>query len=221
MLAPLLVVLVLAGCTRVVDDARPQAASPAAPITEGQVSDLLSGKVHEENQKRKDENVVEDDNLFVTVEPEECAGLIQEVDPPFLFDTTPAAHDGGGWFYEDANGYFSTWEMVAVYPADYDPTAALDAARRTIESCQNDTLWANPMNDAEQSFHILPRPQPEAPEIVVWSMAGSWACDNALIAAHNAAVEITTCGESNGNDDVLSLAQKALERIEALADMRA
>jgi hypothetical protein len=204
-------VLLLTGCTQVIHDARPHAASPAAPITQGQVSDLLS-----DGAEPGDE-----DNLFVTVKPERCAGLIQEVDPPFLFDTTPAAHDGGGWLYEDANGYFSTWEMVAVYPADYDPTAALEAARRTIESCQNDTLWANPMNDAEQSFHVVPRPQPEAPEIVLWSIAGSWACDNALIAAHNAAVEITTCGETNGNDDVLSLAQKALERIEALADMRA
>jgi hypothetical protein len=204
-------VLLLTGCTQVIHDARPHAASPAAPITQGQVSDLLS-----DGAEPGDE-----DNLFVTVKPERCAGLIQEVDPPFLFDTTPAAHDGGGWLYEDANGYFSTWEMVAVYPADYDPTAALEAARRTIESCQNDTLWANPMNDAEQSFHVMPRPQPEAPEIVLWSIAGSWACDNALIAAHNAAVEITTCGETNGNDDVLSLAQKALERIEALADMRA
>jgi hypothetical protein len=214
-------VLLLTGCTQVIHDARPHAASPAAPITQGQVSDLLSDEVHEENQKRKDENVDDEDNLFVTVKPERCAGLIQEVDPPFLFDTTPAAHDGGGWLYEDANGYFSTWEMVAVYPADYDPTAALEAARGTIESCQNDTLWANAMNRAEKSFHVEPRPQPEAPEIVLWSIAGSWACDNALIAAHNAAVEITTCGETNGNDDVLSLAQDALERIEALADMRA
>jgi len=214
-------VLLLTGCTQVIHDARPHAASPAAPITQGQVSDLLSDEVHEENRKRKDENVDDEDNLFVTVKPEECAGLIQEVDPPFLFDTTPAAHDAGGWFYKDANGYFSAWEMVAVYPADYDPTAALEAARRTIESCQNDTLWANAMNRAEKSFHVEPRPQPEAPEIVLWSIAGSWACDNALIAAHNAAVEITTCGETNGNDDVLSLAQDALERIEALADMRA
>lgn len=206
-----MLVLLLTGCTQVIHDARPHAASPAAPITQGQVSDLLSDEAEPGDE----------DNLFVTVKPERCAGLIQEVDPPFLFDTTPAAHDGGGWLYEDANGYFSTWEMVAVYPADYDPTAALDAARRTIESCQNDTLWANPMNDAEQSFHVVPRPQPEAPEIVLWSIAGSWACDNALIAAHNAAVEITTCGETNGNDDVLSLAQDALERIEALADMRA
>ena len=206
-----MLVLLLTGCTQVIHDARPRAASPAAPITQGQVSDLLSDEAEPDDE----------DNLFVTVKPERCAGLIQEVDPPFLFDTTPAAHDGGGWFYKDANGYFSTWEMVAVYPADYDPTAALEAARRTIESCQNDTLWANPMNDAEQSFHVVPRPQPEVPEIVLWSIAGSWACDNALIAAHNAAVEITTCGETNGNDDVLSLAQKALERIEALADMRA
>ena len=153
-----MLVLLLTGCTQVIHDARPHAASPAAPITQGQVSDLLSDEVHEENQKRKDENVDDEDNLFVTVKPEECAGLIQEVDPPFLFDTTPAAHDAGGWFYKDANGYFSAWEMVAVYPADYDPTAALEAARRTIESCQNDTLLANAMNRAEQSFHVEPRP---------------------------------------------------------------
>ena len=70
-------------------------------------------------------------------------------------------------------------------------------------------------------FRPLPPEDSGSPEIVLWSIAGSWACDNAFIAAHNAAVEITTCGDANGDDDVLSLAEDALERIERLANTTA
>lgn len=53
---------------------------------------------------------------------------------------------------------------------------------------------------------------------MLWSFTSpDWACDNAFVAAHNAAVEITTCAETNGFD-VLDQAERALQRIEALAD---
>jgi hypothetical protein len=56
---------------------------------------------------------------------------------------------------------------------------------------------------------------------VLWSFhAVDWACDSAFVAAHNAAIEISTCGPVNGYD-VLSLAREALDRIEALANTTA
>jgi hypothetical protein len=205
----LLLCLALAGCTRVIDTPRPKAQPPAAPITVGQVSDLLS------EQAQPDD----DPNLFVTAEPEECAGLVREVDPPFLFDTTPAAHDGGQHFAEDGELSVSVVEMVAVYPASFDPKAAVDEAKRTIESCRNDTMFVTAMEGQELYFRLLPPSDSGSPDMVLWSVeSGGWACDNAYVAAHNAAIELTTCGEVNGYD-VRSLAEAALERIEKLANM--
>jgi hypothetical protein len=45
---------------------------------------------------------------------------------------------------------------------------------------------------------------------VLWSLRGAdWSCDNALVAAHNAAIEITTCG-AGGGLDTAGLARKPL-----------
>ena len=206
-LAPLLVVFVIAGCTRVIDTAGPQAQPPPAPITGGQVSDLLSEKAMEE----------EDSNLFVTVEPAECAGLAAEVDPPFIFDTAPAAHAGGGYF----DGDYSLTEMVGVYSSDFDPKAAIDDVKRTIESCQQETLITTAMEGQVLDFRVLPASDSGSPDIVLWSVdSGGWACDDAFIAAHNAAIEITACGEVNGYD-MGSRAREALQRIEDLANTMA
>ena len=208
-IAAAVVCLVLAGCTRGVDAPRPKREPPVAPITAGQVSDLLSERATSD----------EDPNLFATVEPEECAGLAQEVDPPFIFDTTPAAHDGGQWFADDAERSVSIEEMVGVYRGDFDPKAAIDAVTRTVRSCSG-TLTATAMEGEVVHFRRLPLTDSGSPGIVLWSMAGEWSCDNAFIAAHNAAIELTACGEANGFD-VLSLAQDALKRIETLANMTA
>lgn len=199
--------LLLVGCTRVVDDARPVPQRAVAPITAGQVSDLLSDKAAEDTEP----------NLFVTVDPEQCAGLAREVDPPFIFgSTTPAAHDGGHSFTDDEK--HSVQEMVGVYPTDFDPEAAVAEVTRTIDDCQGESLAVTTME--KDTLYFQPRPAPDSgvPEIVLWSLGGrSWACDNAFIAAHNAAVEITACGETNGAD-VLALAEDALKRIDALAN---
>ena len=202
----LALVLLLTGCTQVINDARPRAQAPVAPITAGQVSDLLSEKAKPDD----------DPNLFVTVEPEECAGLAREVDPPFIFGTTtPAAHDGGQWYTEPPDD-FSIVEMVGVYRADFDSAAAVDEVKRTLESCQDKILTATAMEGQEVDFNPLSEVDSGSPEIVLWSVGGDWACDNAFIAAHNAAIEITACSDVNGYD-VLPLAQDALKRIEALA----
>jgi hypothetical protein len=61
----------------------------------------------------------------------------------------------------------------------------------------------------------------DSPDIVLWSFkAADWACDDAFVAAHNAAVRISTCAQVNGYD-VLSLALDALRRIEKLANTTA
>lgn len=100
--------VVLSGCTQVIDDPQPKA-PPVAPITAGQVVDLLSPSVEKY-----------DGNLFTTVTPEECSGVAKEVDPPFIFDSDPAATDGGHWMVDKLGRETYIEEMVAVYRANYD-----------------------------------------------------------------------------------------------------
>jgi hypothetical protein len=77
------------------------------------------------------------------------------------------------------------------------------------------------MRGREYHFRLLPPVNSGSPDIVLWSFkADDWACDNAFVAAHNAAVRISTCASVNGYD-VLSLARDALERIDKLANTTA
>lgn len=202
-----LLCVALGGCTQVVDDARPRAVVPVAPITAGQVGGLLSDRTAPEHES----------NLFVTVEPQRCAGLAQEVDPPFIFTETPAAHDGGQ-FYGDPARTVSVQQMAAVYRADFDTAAAVEQVTRTIDACRDDALAVTTMEGKTIDFRLLPARDSGSPQIVLWSITGGWSCDNAFVAAHNAAVEITACAQKNGFD-VLSVAQDALNRINTLADM--
>jgi hypothetical protein len=205
----LLLALALAGCTRIVDDARPLAQSPVAPISAAQVDDLLSKNVERRND--------DDANLFTKVQPEKCAGISREVDPPFIFDAAPAAHDGGRYFAEYSRTV-SVVELVGVYRADFDPKAAIARVKRSIESCRNDTMAVTTMRAEVLDFRLLPQADSGSPDIVLWSLnANTWACDNAYVAAHNAAIELTTCGDVNGYD-VLTLAKDALKRIETLVN---
>jgi hypothetical protein len=56
---------------------------------------------------------------------------------------------------------------------------------------------------------------------VLWSLrAADWNCDNLFVAAHNAAIETTSCGAAGGID-IAAAAEDALKRIEALADTKA
>jgi hypothetical protein len=196
------------GCTRVVDTSQPTAQLPVTPIVAGQVGELLSRQV---------QGV--DGNLFTTVEPQECAGVAREVDPPFLDDHHPAATDGGHWSVDRPETYIE--EMVGVYRADFDARKALDHARSSIEACRGKPFRVTTMRGSRYQFKLLPQVDSRSPDIVVWSFqAVDWACDNAFVAAHNAAIEITTCGPRGGYD-VLSLAKQAVQRIEALANTTA
>ena len=206
----LVVCVALGGCTRVIDTPQPVSEPLVAPIAAGQVGDLLS----------TDAQKGDDGNLFVTVTPDECAGLAREVDAPFVFDTTPAAHDGGHWD-ADAGRTIYVEEIVAVYRSDFDPRAALDRVKRNIESCRDSTLTVTALDGDVDTYRVLPQADSGTPEIVAWSFAAAtWACDNAYTAAHNAAVEITACASAGGYD-VVSLAKGALKRIEALANTTA
>ncbi|MGB3354394.1 MAG: sensor domain-containing protein [Mycobacterium sp.] len=192
------------GCTRHLDDATPTPAALAAPITALQVVDLLSPEV-----------LGEDGNLFVTAEPVRCSGLAQEVDPPFLDAHRPLATDGGHWTTDD--GAVFVEEMVAVYRFDFDPAAALADARRTIDTCRGTPLTVTTMQDRTYLFDV--GDAGESPQrSVVWTLrAADWNCDNTLVAAHNAAIEITACGAAGGFD-VAALAEDALARIDMLAN---
>jgi hypothetical protein len=201
--------VVLGGCTHVVDTPQLRPESPVAPIPVLQVGDLLSASVQDK-----------DGNQFITVEPEECSGMALEVDPPLIFDLDPAATDGGHWV-SDEGRHVVVDEAVGVYHANFDSNRALDEARRTIESCRNVPFTVIDMRGREYHFELLPQVNSSSPDIVLWSFDSvGWACDNAFVAAHNAAVRISTCGPTNGYD-VLSLAQDALKRIEKLANTTA
>ncbi|MCP9271331.1 sensor domain-containing protein [Mycolicibacterium arenosum] len=201
---------VLVGCTRVIDTPPPASGPPIAPIAAGQIEDLLS----DDAQKG------DDGNLFVTVEPEDCAGVAREVDPPFIFDAKPAAHSGGHWDAEVGGRVVYVEEIVAIYHADFDARARVADVRRTIESCRNTPLTITAMDGDSYVFAMSQAAESESPEVVLWSFtANSWACDNTYVAAHNAAIEITTCSEINGYD-VSALAEDALKRIDALANTK-
>lgn len=199
-----------AACTRVVDDPQPTAEPPVAPIAAGQVSDLLSPDVTKG-----------DGNLFVSVEPNECAGVAREVDPPFIVDHDPAVYDGGHWTTLKGGLDVYVEEMVAVYRSNFDAESALAQAKRTIDSCRGAPFRVTSMAEREYVFELSPPVESGSREILLWSFKGEdWACDSALIAAYNAAIEISTCGPANGYD-VRSLAENALERIEKLANTTA
>jgi hypothetical protein len=200
--------LAVVGCTRVIDDPKPTAEPPVAPLTAGQVGELLSPEVQGG-----------DGNLFSTVEPQECAGVAREVDPPFIEDHRPAATDGGHWSVEQPETYIE--EMVGVYRADFDSREAIANVKDSIESCRGTSFTVTTMRGREYDFELQGSPDSGSPQIVLWSFrAVDWACDSAYVAAHNAAVQISTCGPSGGFD-VKSLAEDALGRIETLANTAA
>lgn len=199
-------VAVLGGCTRVIDTPQAQPEAPVAPITAGQVGELLSDKV---------EGL--EGNLFASVDPEECSGVAREVDPPFISDHNPAATDGGHWVSEDGRAV-QIEEMVGVFRADFDANAAIDSARDTIDSCRGEPFTITVMDGDQYTFELQPSVDSGSPNILTWSFTSpDWACDYVYVAAHNAAVEISACSYINGYD-VLTLGQEALERIETLAN---
>jgi hypothetical protein len=202
------VVALLAGCIRNVEEPQARPASLAAPITTLQVVDLLSPKV-----------IGEEGNLFAVAEPERCSGLAREVDPPLIEAHRPLATDGGHW--TSADGQFYIEEMVAVYRFEFDPAAALDDVRHTIDGCRGTTLTVTTMQDRTYAFDVAPSAADGPHGSVLWSLrASDWNCDNLFVAAANAAIEITTCGTAPGYD-VASLAEDALNRINALANTTA
>lgn len=206
LLVALAVGLAALGCTREVESPRPRPERPVAPITALQVSDLLSSRVQNK-----------DGNLFVTVEPEECSGLAREVDPPFIAEHAPVATDGGHSVI-DGQPQVYVEEMVGVYHADFDPQGALADVRRAMASCRNRPFTVTSMRGRTYVFHLLPPTDSGSPNIALWSLrAADWACDSAFVAAHNAAIGISTCA-SVGGYHVLPMAQDALNRIDRLAN---
>ncbi len=90
-----------------------------------------------------------------------------------------------------------------------------------MEICGDQQFTVTSMRGRKYLFHLLPQRNSGSPDIVLWSFrADDWACDNAFVAAHNAAIGIATCAAVGGYD-VLSLAREALKRIETLANTTA
>jgi hypothetical protein len=200
--------IVVVGCTRPVVAPPSSPKVPVAPISTAQVGDLVSASVREKNG-----------NQFVTVHPDQCRAVAREVEPPLIVDAGPAATDGGHWVADDGRAVYVE-ELVGVYRSDFDATAALANAKRALESCRDVPFTVISMLGRTYSFTLQQVTTP-SPDIVLWSYRSiDWACDNAFVAAYNAAVELTTCSPINGYD-VLGLAADALKRIERLANTAA
>ena len=154
---------------------------------------------------------------FVSVDPANCAGVAQEVDPPFLMHD-PVTLNNGSWA-QDSGRMSMIEEIVGVYHSDFEPEQAIASATKAVESCQGTAFTIHTRISNAGTYRLLPHKDSGSPNILLWSFASTsrdWACDNALVAAYNAAVEITTCSYTNGTD-VLSLAKGALDRINKLA----
>ena len=202
-------VLLLVGCTRVVDDATPRMERPVAPIAAGQVDDVLSDEVR----------VDSDADLFASVNPRDCTAVAREVDAPFVFDARPAAHAGGDW-EDDGGPSAGITETAGVYHSDFDAGAAVDRVEQAIDSCRDDELHITALSGDYTDRRVVLRSDFGSAQIVHWSLVDDdtgWTCENAFVAAHNAAIEITTCSDVSGYA-VLPLATAALRRIDALAD---
>jgi hypothetical protein len=112
-------------------------------------------------------------------------------------------------------------EMVGVYRADYDAKNALAQAKRTLQSCVDTPFTVTDMKGRVYDFTLQPLTTSSSPDILLWSFTASdWACDSTFVAAHNAAIEISTCGPVGGYP-VETLATDALDRIERLANTTA
>ncbi len=203
-------VLAVAGCTRSVDTPQARPAPQVGPISPLQVGDLLSPEIFNK-----------DGNLFATVEPERCAGVAREVDPPFIVEHAPEARDGGHWSTDVGGIEAVVEEMVAVMPSDFSARDALTAARGTIEACRDTAVTVTTMYGRTYTFRLADAPADPPEGAVLWSLrAAEWNCDNLFVAAHNAAIEMTSCGAAGGID-VTTAAEDALKRIEALVDNKA
>ncbi len=203
-------VLAVAGCTRAIDDPQARPAPQVGPISPLQVGDLLSPEIFNK-----------DGNLFATVEPERCAGVAREVDPPFIVDHDPEARDGGHWSTDVGGIEAVVEEMVAVMPSDFSAQDALTAARGTIDACRDTPITVTTMYGRTYTFRLAAAEQAAPEGAVLWSLrAADWNCDNLFVAAHNAAIETTSCGAAGGVD-VATAAEDALKRIEALVDNKA
>lgn len=203
-------VLAVAGCTRSIDNPRARPAAAVGPISPLQVGDLLSPDIFNK-----------DGNLFATVEPERCAGVAREVDPPFIVDHHPEARDGGHWSTDVGGVEAVVEEMVAVMPSDFSAHDALTAARGTIDACRDTPVTVTTMYGRTYTFRVAVGQQVAPEGAVLWSLrAADWNCDNLFVAAHNAAIETTSCGAAGGID-VAAAAEDALKRIQALVDNKA
>jgi hypothetical protein len=204
----LLLGFTLAGCTQHVEPGPSHSKVRVAPITAQQVGDLMSKSVQ-----------TKDGNLFVTVVPDVCSSVAREVDPPLIVDLSPVATDGGHWVTDDGHEVYIE-ELAGVYPADFDAREAIAHAKRALGSCRDVPLTVTSMRGRTYAFTLLQVSAPTS-DVVLWSYRSSdWACDNAFVAAHNAAIEIATCSPVNGYD-VLSLARDAVMRIDQLANTTA
>lgn len=161
------------------------------------------------------------ENMYSSASPPECRGLVLEVDSPLLMRGQAATASAIAPKAGDAE-HSQIVQIAAVYPESFSATDLIAEAAKTRERCQSVAITGSTQGGGNSTFQLVGQPDSGSPNILLWNLSAigkAWFCNNALIAAHNAAVEITSCYPSPATG-MKELARSVLRRIDDQARTR-
>ena len=158
------------------------------------------------------------ENMYSSASPPECRGLVLEVDSPLLMRNQAATASAIAPKPGDTE-HSQIVEIAAVYPESFSATDLIAEAAKTRDRCQGTAITGSTQGGGNSTFQLIGQPDSGSPNILLWTLSAvgkSWFCNNALVAAHNAAVEITSCYPSPA-PGMKEFAQSVLRRIDSQA----
>ncbi|MGL6236756.1 MAG: sensor domain-containing protein [Segniliparus sp.] len=158
------------------------------------------------------------ENMYSSASPPECRGLVLEVDSPLLMRGQAAVASAIAPKAGDTE-HSQIVEIAAVYREDFSATDLVAEAAKTREHCLSTPITGSTQGGGNSTFQLVGQPDSGSPNILLWTLSAvgkSWFCNNALVAAHNAAIVITSCYPSPA-PGMKELAQSALRRIDGQA----
>jgi hypothetical protein len=158
------------------------------------------------------------ESMYSSASPPECRALVLEVDSPLLMRGQAASAEAIAPKPGDKE-HGQIVEIAAVYREDFSATDLIAEAATMREHCEGTPITGSTRGGGNSTFQLIGQPSSGSPNILLWTLSAlgkSWFCNNALIAAHNAAVEITSCSPSPA-PGMRELAQSVLSRIERQA----
>ncbi|WP_148223315.1 sensor domain-containing protein [Segniliparus rotundus] len=158
------------------------------------------------------------ESMYSSASPPECRALVLEVDSPLLMRGQVASASAIAPKPGDKE-HAQIVEIAAVYREGFSATDVIAEAAAMREHCEGTPITGSTQGGGNSTFQLIGQPSSGSPNILLWTLSAlgkAWFCNNALIAAHNAAVEITSCYPSPA-PKMRELAQSALSRIERQA----